>query len=351
MFDKYTKLVLFEYEKKLKSNALSLQWTEPTSAKIKEECFIVCNERFSRKDGNVLKAFFKQGNDKGEVLRAIKKCNPDIFKPLLNYLNKKTGKTAEKNIELLAWLIDFKRRPYQYEENYDISFLEDDEKNLDINKENSRAGETSSTIHKPYSAGENEPEETIPEEISADNPFPNTNTGSDETTLTNPLPASDNLDTSAQLSKYEELKPSSPFVKFRLKYLIFSALLVFVVFTGFLVYRNFDRTSNQQLNTAPPTGSGCMEWIDDHYEQVPCSSKPNGRHVIAVDPQKLKYFRKINKPDTLTMDDIGKVWYIKLNGKMEFYTAEGFHPLDMNRRLRPISAYIIDKYILSEKKQ
>lgn len=345
----YIKLVLQDYEKKRAENLLSLLLMDPTPARLKDECINVCSKRYSRKDGRLLNAFFGEGDDKSLVSKAIAKKKVDEFRPVLNYLNKDTTRPDGKYVELVAWLIDFERRPYQLGEDYDIE-LEEDKPIKNSEELESMIGGADEFLQELRLKEEVEIAAEI-QEMDPDNPLQSTNIGSDETTLTNPLPASDNLDTSAQLSKYEELKPSSPFVKFRLKYLIFSALLVFVVFTGFLVYRNFDRTSNQQLNTAPPTGSGCMEWIDDHYEQVPCSSKPNGRHVIAVDPQKLKYFRKINKPDTLTMDDIGKVWYIKLNGKMEFYTAEGFHPLDMNRRLRPISAYIIDKYILSEKKQ
>lgn len=42
---------------------------------------------------------------------AVKKCDTDKFKALCNFL-KKDLKTHERNLELLAWLIDFPYRPY-----------------------------------------------------------------------------------------------------------------------------------------------------------------------------------------------------------------------------------------------
>lgn len=57
----------------------------------------------------------KQFMDKlpNEVLSAsnIRRFDPDKFKPLVNFL-KKNLNTNEKNVELLAWLIDFPARPY-----------------------------------------------------------------------------------------------------------------------------------------------------------------------------------------------------------------------------------------------
>jgi len=44
---------------------------------------------------------------------------------------------------------------------------------------------------------------------------------------------------------------------------------------------------------------------------------------------------------------IGYVWYVKLNGTIEFYTAEGYHPVRRELRLLPITLYMINKHIRS----
>ncbi|MBE9598680.1 hypothetical protein [Pedobacter sp. MC2016-24] len=59
----------------------------------------------------MLKEFFELPFDQEISAVAVRKCDPDKFRPLCNFL-KKDIMTREKNIELLAWLIDFRPRPY-----------------------------------------------------------------------------------------------------------------------------------------------------------------------------------------------------------------------------------------------
>jgi hypothetical protein len=55
-------------------------------------------------------------------------------------------------------------------------------------------------------------------------------------------------------------------------------------------------------------------------------------------------FKKITKPDTLTSSSLGHVWYSKIDGAVEFYTADGFHPVHTERRLKPMTVLIMNKY-------
>lgn len=85
--------------------------THPTAAKLRNECLILFKRGLDRADTRMLKSFLGW-SDKEEIYEsAIKRFDPDKFKPLNNFL-KKGIKTDEKNIELLAWLIDFRPRPY-----------------------------------------------------------------------------------------------------------------------------------------------------------------------------------------------------------------------------------------------
>lgn len=59
----------------------------------------------------MLKEFLGIPFDKELSDLAVKKCDTDKFKSLWNFLQKGI-KTREKNIELLAWLVDFQPRPF-----------------------------------------------------------------------------------------------------------------------------------------------------------------------------------------------------------------------------------------------
>ena len=91
-----------------------------------------------------------------------------------------------------------------------------------------------------------------------------------------------------------------------------------------------------------------MYWVEDHYQQIPCNQKVQGAEVIPLDAEKLQYFKKINCPETIKKSEIEKYWYCKLKtGEVEFYTAEGFHPVDTKRRLKPLTEYMFEKYIMN----
>lgn len=87
-----------------------------------------------------------------------------------------------------------------------------------------------------------------------------------------------------------------------------------------------------------------MYWDTDHYEAVFCNEKTNGNPIVALNEELILLFRKINSPDTLTIENaIGKVWYDKTNKKIEFFTHYGIHPVN-GKTLKPISKYILEKY-------
>jgi hypothetical protein len=88
----------------------------------------------------------------------------------------------------------------------------------------------------------------------------------------------------------------------------------------------------------------CMYWAGVQYEKCSCHLKKTDTAIIAFDAQKAT-LKKITRPDTITHSAVGRVWYIKINNSIEYYTAEGFHPVDTKKRLKPITIYIIDKYV------
>ncbi|MDN5289017.1 MAG: hypothetical protein JWR38_5291 [Mucilaginibacter sp.] len=113
-FNEYRVAVLRDYEERKAANGLSHELNYPTANNLRDEAVKACQTRFKRSDENVLESFFKRHGDGAEYARVIgKKEDVNCFRALRNFLNGETADPAEKQVELLAWLTDFKPRPYQ----------------------------------------------------------------------------------------------------------------------------------------------------------------------------------------------------------------------------------------------
>ena len=109
-------------------------------------------------------------------------------------------------------------------------------------------------------------------------------------------------------------------------------LLFFITISAYLLWRG-------------TPGEGCMYWTGYRYETVACNKKMEGIIVIARDNDKLQHFEKITCPDTITLKALGHVWYSKINNKPEFFTADGYHPVQIQYHLKPLTKYMIEKYV------
>ncbi|WP_410221030.1 hypothetical protein [Pedobacter sp.] len=114
MFEKYKKQVKLAFEKRQYEQKLSLNLIKPSAAKMREECLIVINERSDQKDDDTLRLFFGAKGEAKDYESIIAHIDIDKFRPLINFIKGKTYNPDEKNIELLAWLIDFEPRPYAF---------------------------------------------------------------------------------------------------------------------------------------------------------------------------------------------------------------------------------------------
>lgn len=317
MFDDYQSLVLHDYREKKASGRLPLNLLHPTPAKFKSECIAVCEERYLKKDEKLLIAFFRRRDDAAAYRQAIKQFDTEKFKPLCNFLRGTTNSTDEKNIELLAWLINFEPRPYPAWQNLG-------------NQE--PAGEP--VLPEANNA---EPEEKAEE-----------NTGKPKearTTGHNPgLKEEEKVLTDAKgfLNGIKAPGRAAALGRKRNIWLLSTALILIVTATYFVL------RSTAQSQPDLTGFERCMYWASDHYQPVLCNQKVDDTPVYALDSLKAANFRKIILPDTITTKALGRVWYVKVNGKIEFYTSGGFHPVYPEKRLRPLTAYIIDKYIRHE---
>lgn len=88
----------------------------------------------------------------------------------------------------------------------------------------------------------------------------------------------------------------------------------------------------------------CMYWTGNHYEAIACDQEASTPRV-PLNLRVLNHLKKITAYDTLTKKDLGKVWYTKIDKEVEFFTANGLHPIDTNRRLKPLTPYILSNYV------
>lgn len=88
----------------------------------------------------------------------------------------------------------------------------------------------------------------------------------------------------------------------------------------------------------------CMYWDGNQYQTTSCDDR-NPKHILLpIDTVKLKYFKKITRPDTLTIENaFGNSWYSKSDNIVEFFTMDGVDP-DNGKDLENASKYMLTKY-------
>lgn len=111
MIEKYKSEILQFYEQKRDAGVLSPNLIHLTPANVRKEvCFLLsvgCNNT----DLRMLKEFLDLPFEKQLSDVPIRKWDADKFRPLCTFLKKRIN-TRDKNLELLAWLIDFRPRPF-----------------------------------------------------------------------------------------------------------------------------------------------------------------------------------------------------------------------------------------------
>jgi hypothetical protein len=314
MFADYQKQILLTYHEKKAANQLSLNLTHATPAKLKRECMAVLSGRYEhRHDEKILSMFFGPRDNASAYMQAISACDTDKFRPLLAFLRENIVATDQKNIELLAWLIDFQPRPFQWDRDYHKEYAAAEPK-IGIKEENNPVLEKEEVKESEGLNGaaiaevSEQPGEMI-EDIA----------------VTTTEVSESNNGTKGLASAFRRRN-------------ILVLLLIFTVASGGIyiwkIREGLVITGQEK----------CMYWAGDHYQPVSCNQKMDGTPVYALDTLKAQRFKKITKPDTLTSSSLGYVWYSKIDGAVEFYTADGFHPVHTERRLKPMTVLIMNKY-------
>jgi len=300
MFDDYKEKVILAYQKKKEESTISINLLRPSPGKLRAECLSVFGERCLPKDERTFRLFFGPKDKLIDYGHGISKFEIDKFRPLLNFLNGKTNVTEEKNIELLAWLIDFEPRPYQYGVNY---------------KEEIKAEIAQEVIDNPHKT---ENQDKWSSSITSNDGIANEEA---EVAVADIQTAFGKVDKVKRTISGSNIKKVIPFF-----------MIIAAASSGTYFFTN-----------TPP--QECMYWTGDHYKRISCNRKIDNATVIALDTVKAAHLEKITQPDTLTQNAVGKVWYTKIDGGIEFYTSDGFHPIYYDVRLKPVTVYILNKYV------
>lgn len=300
-FEDYKREVILAYEKKKKEGTLPRKLASYTTANLKAECLNVFHNRYSEKDSETFKSLFGERDSGEEYVKRIKAEGPDKFKPLDNFLKGKVGTPKEITIELLAWFIDFEPRPYKSGDIYVLVKSEWESANTQ-------------TIQTPLPVPVSEP---APVSIQPENPQGETQPKESE--LLSVLPID------AQISNIGYL--GIP-VKFYKGIIAFFAAVIIIVGSYFI----YDKPQ-------------CMYWDGEQYQSIDCDQKVDGATIVALDTFRLAHLKRIKNIALITRNDIGKIHYSKINGKVEFYTTGGENPADSRKRLLPMSEHMYVEYV------
>jgi hypothetical protein len=95
----------------------------------------------------------------------------------------------------------------------------------------------------------------------------------------------------------------------------------------------------------------CMQWQIDHYEKVDCEMKNalgamSISQVEVMDESVIDLKKiEVSPETTFFIKNKAVIYYCKVNDSiLEYYNAPGFHPV-LEKPLKPITKYIIKKYI------
>lgn len=295
--EKFHEEIISDYQKKKAQGLLPKEVEYPTSAKLMRHCLILFHEGQLKNDLSILTKIFNSENKYDDLVIAIRKFGVDKFRPLRNFIVGITDRPSENVMNLLAILIDFQPRPY--EKWREIRYAEADGLSAGIQVEESP--------NKPTSGNEKDSDNLKEETVNGKPPEEPPSNGEEQT------------------------KNSKPTPKIRI-------ITLFVIVAAAACLGTFTLFNKQ-----------CMYWTGDRYVPIACHQKIEGAEIIPLDKHLAVNMRKITQPDTLKKNALDNVWYIKISvDSTEFYTSAGFYPLDRTKKLRPVTEYILNKYVLGK---
>lgn len=329
MFEKFQLAVRNAYLDLKNRSKLSFDREWPSPGELREWCLAVYSKGLSNDDETIFTRFFNRDNSCDTIETSIRNIDLDRLRPLRNFIIGETNRRPDENlVKLLAILIDFSPRPYQLQdwiidqnpENSDVNIDnkigdKNDQDEYSILSDELTKKEINTDLEKGGLPSTEEGRQTVKEEIIGIVEGKEFDNGEE----TNGTDKEGGENTTA---------PIPPKQNRRIFYQTGAVLAAIGLSIAIYLL-----PQNQ-----------CMCWKEDHYVAVDCEEKILGTEIVALDADKLKYFEKINRPDTLTAADVNRVWYSKINNQVEFFTGPGMHPVHDHRSLKAATKHIIESY-------
>ena len=282
-FEEYKNAIRIKYDVS-KIEEVSGILLNPTPAQLRNLCLMRLDNCLTKTDASVFRMFFNV-KDEERLRKEIENFDIGKFKPIISFLKKEKDSDNVTRIELAAILVDFNPRPYnKYLLNGKIS----ERSILDVTP--------------------------LVEEKEA------------------------NVDYFIEEKWVEKVIETKNNDGVKKKIVTILSVFLSLFFMGYTV-----------KNMIFPERE-CMKWEGDHYEAVDCKNEKLGTgnltSVVFLN-EDLLTFKKIEVNTNTIFFKKGKpiVWYGKsFGGKYEYFNQPGLHP-ETEKTLKPISEYIIKKYI------
>ncbi len=256
----------------------------PSPAELKNLCLLLFDKGISKQDQEILDQFFEL-DDKSNKRKQMEYFSVDKLRPISNFLKGKTETTRAVSLDLIAVLVDFNPRPYKRFFVGDKQELTDEVNIIEILKDK---------------IGKKEDKKEV-----------------------------------AILEKFKNRSVSKRIALATIPLFIFGSV-------GYGVKNTFFPEQN------------CMVWVKNQYKAADYEALKDTAEVRPFNQDLLDNFKKITVCDTTTFfknGDIDRpvIWYGKApdKKKYEYFNQPGLHP-ETGKTLKPISKYIIDKYILKK---
>ena len=316
MIESYKKALKDYYEIQKEGDQIS-SLLNPTPAGLRELLISKIEVTLDDSDKKIIENFFDTPFT--EVTLNKLRIETDKFKALANFLKEKSGGSDLRRLEMIALILDFKQRPYR-------KFLKLNNNTSEVEDPAAPNEETNFDLELISESNNDEVEKNEIGDVIED---------SIEVIKTE-------VNTPKVIGNSEELSITKQ-RSFPLRKVGIIGIVVLII--GISVFLNIKNLTTKE----------CMVWKGDKYKAVDCSETINSfaETTLPKDDKLIEEFRKM-KVDTKTsfFDKKGnpKIWYIKNpNGTLEFFNKPGLHP-ETGKTLRPISKYIIQKYIINENK-
>lgn len=360
MFEDYKKAILDFYQKLKDMRRLSTNLESHRRERLRRECVVVFSRKNTEKDKSFIRSFFDPANRHDDLVRSIERFNLDKFRPLISFLVDGTGIRDDHSVKLLAWLIDFptyevwreldeteRKKLLEIEEAIDEPNVIEEVKQDSVEEiprdepMDSKGGlDKTDDISLPDDVEKEDKTYIVIDKEKGDIPpqSPSIIRFISDPNHTSSLDGKEEDKTDPTILIEKESIPSkSP--------LSIGSILIISIGCLLIGYASFIAWENSSISIrVPDNGEDCMYWKDDHYEPINCNLSISGAMIIPLNLEKLHHLKKINLPDTLTKNSIGKVWYTGRGGNNEYFTDSGMHPVDTAKKLKPFSSYIQTSY-------